>query len=170
MMDNSHKPLGTGMIVAASLILLLLLTAFFDQLIGKRTSSSATPYTSSNLDGRVEVTLKRAANGHYVADGFINDHPVRFFVDTGATIISIPQHIAERMELKRGAAFSSHTANGVIESYATRLQRVRLGGIELHNILAGINPHTTMDEVLLGMSFLKYVEFSQRGDELILRL
>jgi hypothetical protein len=25
-MDNSHKPLGTGMIVAASLILLLLLT------------------------------------------------------------------------------------------------------------------------------------------------
>ena len=52
------------------------------------------------------------------------------------------------------------TANGRIEVYSTLLREVNLGGI---------NPHMPGDEVLLGMSFLKHLDFSQRSDQLLLR-
>jgi len=37
------------------------------------------------------------------------------------------------------------------------------------DIPAGITPGLQSEQVLLGMSFLKHIEFTQRGDTLILR-
>ena len=61
------------------------------------------------------------------------------------------------------------TANGPATGYETRLVRVKLGGIELADVAAVMSDGLSPDAVLLGMSFLKRVEFTQRGDELILR-
>ena len=44
-----------------------------------------------------------------------------------------------------------------------------MGEIELRDVQAGIAPGLLMEEILLGMSFLKHIEFTQRGDTLILR-
>ena len=44
-----------------------------------------------------------------------------------------------------------------------------LGSIELADVAAVMSDGLSPDAVLLGMSFLKRVEFTQRGDELILR-
>ena len=44
-----------------------------------------------------------------------------------------------------------------------------MGDIELNDVAAGISPGLGTEEVLLGMSFLKHIEFTQRGDTLILR-
>jgi aspartyl protease family protein len=49
------------------------------------------------------------------------------------------------------------------------LDQVGVGGIVLHDVHAGITPGLQMDQVLLGMSFLKHIEFTQRGERLILR-
>jgi aspartyl protease family protein len=49
------------------------------------------------------------------------------------------------------------------------LDRVAVDGIELENVRAIINPNDDTDVILLGMSFLKKIEFTQRGDVLILR-
>jgi aspartyl protease family protein len=49
------------------------------------------------------------------------------------------------------------------------LDSVSVGDIELRGVRAGITPGLKTDEVLLGMSFLKHIEFTQRGDMLILR-
>lgn len=62
-----------------------------------------------------------------------------------------------------------YTANGVTQAHTTRLESVRLGGIEILNVSALVTPGMRADTVLLGMSFLKHVEFTQRGDQLILR-
>lgn len=43
-----------------------------------------------------------------------------------------------------------------------------MGGIELRDVRASITPGLTTDEVLLGMSFLKHIEFTQCGDQQIL--
>jgi aspartyl protease family protein len=61
------------------------------------------------------------------------------------------------------------TANGVISGYMTKLQRVSVGDISLDNVSAYINPKERSDDVLLGMSFLKKIEFTQRRDTLILK-
>ena len=49
------------------------------------------------------------------------------------------------------------------------LDSVMIGPIEIKNVRASINPGLRGKEILLGMSVLKRVEFTQRGDTLILR-
>lgn len=49
------------------------------------------------------------------------------------------------------------------------MRQVSVGGIELDSVSATISPGLQIDEVLLGMSFLRHIEFTQRGDTLILR-
>jgi len=44
-----------------------------------------------------------------------------------------------------------------------------MGSIKLVNVRASINPYVTGDDVLLGMSFLKYLEFTQKGTQLTIR-
>lgn len=126
---------------------------------------------AANVDsaGVREVVLERNRQGHYVASGRINGEKVVFLLDTGATQVAVPGRLAERLGLKRGVAFSTHTANGVGRAYATRLQSVGLGPITQHNIRASILPGMHGDEVLLGMSFLKRLELVQRGNQLTVR-
>ncbi len=120
--------------------------------------------------GEREVVLKQNRLGHYVADGEINDHPVRFLLDTGATLVSIPEGVASVIGLARGSPLRVRTANGDITVYATRLDRVRLGHIALGHVPATINPDMDGQEVLLGMSFLGELELVQREEELRLRV
>ena len=116
-----------------------------------------------------EVALKRNRLGHYVTAGTINGEPVVFLLDTGATGVAVPAELANRLRLRRGRAMVTNTANGPSRSYQTRLNEVGIGDIRLNNVQATIAPGLQMREVLLGMSFLKYIEFTQRGDTLTLR-
>ena len=102
--------------------------------------------TELRADGVREVVLKQNRAGHYVANGAINGRQVTFLLDTGATSVSVPASVANRLGLKRGAPLRARTANGVVTTYATRL-----------------------DEVRLGMSFLRKLEFTQRDRELTIR-
>ncbi len=120
-------------------------------------------------DGSREVTLRANRQGHYVVRGTINETEVVFFLDTGATTVSIPASIADQIGLKRGPVVRSETAAGIVENFATRLDTVKLGPIVMHDVLATINPHTTSDEILLGMSFLRHLELSQKDRELLIR-
>ena len=64
---------------------------------------------------------------------------------------------------------AEQTANGAAISYAAQLDSVSVGDIIMHNVSAGISPGFKGNEILLGMSFLKHIEFTQRGNTLILR-
>ena len=90
-------------------------------------------------------------------------------MDTGATRVSIPAGVAARLGLTRGRPGRASTANGTIVVYATVLDRVTLGNLAMEGVHADINPHMQGDTVLLGMSFMKHLEMTQRGDRLTLR-
>ena len=90
-------------------------------------------------------------------------------LDTGATDVAIPETIASELGLPRGPKAFYRTANGAVEVAMTRLDQVSLGDITLSDIRATINPGYRSDDILLGMSFLKHLEFTQRGDTLTLR-
>ncbi|MFB0999907.1 MAG: retropepsin-like aspartic protease, partial [Colwellia sp.] len=107
--------------------------------------------------------------GHYVVHGEINEIPVVFLLDTGATQVSIPAHVAEKLQLKGYGKSRVNTANGSITVYPTKLQQLSIGNIYLYDVSAHINPSMQSDQILLGMSALKRVEFSQIGKQLILR-
>jgi aspartyl protease family protein len=168
-MNKSKQGLGKGMIYAAWICALGLLTLFFNHFLDKQYNPNQQLTTRANQQGSHDVILQRNRSGHYVASGTINDNPVVFFLDTGATVVSIPAHIADELNLQRGAPILSSTANGTITTYRTQLDSIALGPIELHQVRASINPYMLENEILLGMSFLKHLEFTQRGDIMILR-
>ena len=155
------------MIYMAWILLIGLVTLFFGKILDwQQNPNQGLEYSAT---GPREVVLTRNRGGHYVAPGVINGEPVRFLLDTGATQVSIPQEVANRIGLLRGRPSLVSTANGTITVYDTRLNDVGLGNIVLHDIGAHINPHMLGDTVLLGMSFMKHLELVQRGDTLTLR-
>ena len=165
---DSATKIGKYMGYLAWLIGLALLTAFFSGVLEKQQNPNANPESYMSGDSTV-VKLKRNRYGHYVSSGLINDYPVVFFLDTGATSVSIPQKVAEEIGLDKGAAAHVKTANGVITVYETLISRLTLGDIELTNVAAHINPQEDEETILLGMSALKQLEFSQKGNWLTLK-
>ncbi|MBI88167.1 MAG: hypothetical protein CMB67_03970 [Euryarchaeota archaeon] len=120
-----------------------------------------------NMSSR-KVVIRPDRQGMYFVEGYINGHRVTFLVDTGANRCSMSDQLANRIGLKRGRSRMSNTAAGTAESYDTRLESVRIGEIEVTGVLGGIIPEMEISEVLLGMSFLKHIEFTQDDDKLIL--
>jgi aspartyl protease family protein len=173
MSDDQKQPehyparLGSGMVAAAWIIGLGLLTLLFSGLLSQQQNPNS-DLVSHHNGNRVEVVLDRNRDGHYVATAEINSVPVEVLLDTGATDVSVPAHLAGRLGLKRGVQMLVSTANGTVPVYATKLNEMRIGDIVLHDIRATINPHTGDDFVLLGMSFLQHLDFSQRSGQLIL--
>lgn len=157
------------MVIAGWVVALGLLAWLFGGQLDRQRNPNAS-VVSQRSEGVVETVLLRNRYGHYVASGSINGHPVEFIIDTGASDISIPAGVADRIGLKRGPAVTYGTANGFIQAYQTVLNSVTLGDIHLTQVRASINPQMTeRDEILLGMTFLKHLEFTQSGNTLTLR-
>ena len=157
------------MFILAWLVFFALLFMFFDDWLGEQLNPNQLPHSTTNQTGATEVVLMPNRQHHYVANGFINNHKVVFLLDTGATDVVIPISIANRIGLKGGRKQLASTANGTVTVASTELESVQIGGIQLHNIRASINPGMQQEVVLLGMSALRQIEFAQRGDALILR-
>jgi aspartyl protease family protein len=166
--EEQQRRLGKIMVGAMWLLLLGLLTLFFNDFLDKQHNPNQ-HIASVQRTGQQEIVLQRNKYGHYVASGMINQQPVVFMLDTGATDISIPHKVALRLGLQPGRAITYQTANGPAINYATQLDTVSLGPITLYKLPASINPNVNHEDVLLGMSFLKHLEFSQKGNILTLR-
>jgi len=166
---QSTSRLGKGMTLAAWIIALGLLTLFFNNKLDNQRNPNQSVYSRIDDAGRPEVILKRNRFGHYVTTGTVNGHTVEFMLDTGASDVAIPAELAQKLGLERGAPVQYQTANGVVTAYRTKLDSVAIGPMVIRNVPASINPGMRDMEILLGMSVLKHVEFTQRGDTLILR-
>ncbi len=162
-------PLAKGMIIAAWVLGLALLTWLFAGVLDHQGDPNGMVQAHQLPDGRKEVVLLRNRAGHYVAEGRINGVPVTFLVDTGATDVAIPAAVARRIGIEGGRRTISRTAGGDVVTRAALLRHVDLGGIRLYTIKATILPDMPGDQVLLGMSFLKRLELVQRGRTLTIR-
>jgi aspartyl protease family protein len=175
MSDPSNQPgtqrAGRAMLLFAWAGSLALLTLLFQDELESQFNPNAEPLVQRAQDGRQEVVLERNGQGHYVAGGAINGRPVTFLLDTGATDVALPEALAERLGLPRLGGGLTQTANGPVAVWQTELEAVSLGGITLHDVRAAIVPSMQAgDPVLLGMSFLRQLEFTQRDGRLTLRL
>ena len=163
------RRMGKVMMLGAWVVLLGLLYFLFQSVIEGQNNPNRDPAASVGDNGVRQVMLKRNRAGHYVANGAINGFPVTFLLDTGATDVAVPEQLAKKIGLKPGMPFASRTANGIVTSWQTRIDEVRLGNISLTGVSASILPTMQGRQVLLGMSFLKKLEMIQRGNELTLR-
>jgi len=126
--------------------------------------------TAAQTGERGSVTLFPNERGHYLADGQVNGGHVRFLVDTGATMVSLPSTDASRLGIdwKKGKRAYSRTANGVTAVYVVTLDSVTVGGITLYNVEGLVHDAAGLDTALLGMSFLGRTEMRREGQNLTL--
>jgi len=166
---QESKHIGQGMIAAGFILGLFVLTTFFDGVLDNAYNPNRSPESSINAFGDTEVILQSNRQGQYVMTGSVNDVQADFILDTGATDVVIPAGLAQTSGLEYGYQSQAMTANGIVNIYSTIIDKLSLGEITLHNVRASINP--AMDErmVLLGMSALQQVEFTQQGSTLTLR-
>jgi aspartyl protease family protein len=169
MEQPSASNFGKYFVWIAWLLALVLLAFVFDDLLTKQWNPNQQPEVYLSSDGNAEVHLKQNRHGHYITQGGINGVEVTFLLDTGATQVSIPEPIARKLNLTSNDSYRVQTANGSVIVYQTNIEELRIGNIFLYNVAANINPAMQSNEILLGMSALKQVEFRQTGKQLILR-
>ncbi len=166
---QDHRRIGKWMIFLAWLLGFAMLFFYFNDFLEKERNPNQQVISRIDDSGVLEVVLKRNRYGHYVTNGKINGVKVRFLLDTGATDVAVPEDLADRLSLSRGSKKYYKTANGTVAAFSTVLEQVSIGPIQIDKVRASINPGLKGNEVLLGMSVLKRIEFTQRGDTLILR-
>jgi aspartyl protease family protein len=137
---------------------------------GKRQTIAIGEHVSRNASsGPASVTLQADGRGHFVVQGQINGGTMRLVVDTGASNVALPASDAIRLgiDYKKGQMGYSNTANGVTPIYLVKLDRVKIGDIELNQIDASIH-EGGLSIGLLGMSFLNRTEMRREGQQMTL--
>ena len=145
-------------------------SATFD-IQGKRaTLKMGQQHVSRSTSSAASVVLNADTRGHFVTDGQINGVPIRFIVDTGATVISIPVSEARRMALdfRKGQMMVMNTANGTTAAYRIKLDTVRVGDVSVNNVDAVVMEAASLQAALLGMSFLNRMNMKREGNTMTL--
>lgn len=160
--------IGSSMYIAAIVAFIALMAWLFSDQLADRRNPNRDIDSRTAPAGAPEIVLQRNRYGHYVASGAINGVDTELMLDTGATDVAVSADVARRAGLEQGSAITVATANGPARAWRTRIGELRLGSIVEHDLPATIVPRLGDIDVLLGMSFLRRLDFSQRGDRLIL--
>jgi aspartyl protease family protein len=98
-------------------------------------------------------------NGHFLLKAAVNGAPVRFLVDTGATLVFLTPDDARavgispsELEFKQPIA----TGNGTVRAAPVLLREIRLDGLSLGGVQAAVIEH--LGQSVLGMSFLSQLK------------
>ncbi len=91
-------------------------------------------------------------------------------IDTGATDIVMNEDAAKALNIKPSKEeIEISTASRTETAYRVTLDNISIDYIELQNIPAIITKSKYPPYLLLGMSFLRHIEFSQKNDKMILK-
>ena len=130
-----------------------------------RTEATGAPVTVGN-----EVRIPMAIDGHFWVEGQINGEPVKFLVDSGATVTTIDRETAARA----GVAINNNrdqivrTGNGMIRVASARAESLGIDTIERQNVGLHIADDDNMN--VLGMNFLSTLSrWSVEGRWLVLQ-
>lgn len=116
-----------------------------------------------------ELVLRADRDGHYRTKGAINNYPVQFLVDTGASMVAIPQDLAERLHIPGRYPITLSTANGEVTGLLTRLEKLSFGAFTFEDVKAVIIPGDSDNTVLLGMNVLSKLNIIQQDQQLLLK-
>lgn len=123
--------------------------------------------------GERAVRIRRQTNGHFSVRGTVNGQVMTLLVDTGASTVVLKPADADRAGIDTSGlsyTVAVSTANGQAYAAPARIRSISVGQIEVRDVEALVAKPGTLNESLLGMSFLRRLrsyEFS--GEFLTLR-
>jgi len=117
-----------------------------------------------------ELSIPRARDGHFYAQGQIQGRPVTFLVDTGASLVMVSEVFARDADLAPGEPATFRTASGelrgrIVAGVTVSVGPASVSGSRVGVGLVGLDPGVA----LLGQSFLSRFELVLSGDTMILR-
>ena len=139
--------------------------------LGSRTMAAARGDHVVETRGQ-EIRIRRADDDHFWLDGDINGQPVRFLVDSGATVTTLSRGTAARVGVQVDGGFGVmvNTANG-----ATVMDRGQAESLVVCPIQrSGLAVHVSRDEGdgvnVIGMNFLSSLSaWGVEGNTLVLK-
>lgn len=116
------------------------------------------------------VRLTLTDEGFFSTRGRINGKPAVCVIDTGASLVAINLATAMRLGVNpgRGPRVRVTTASGVVGARRIQLDSIEIGAIKVDRVDAVVLDGVQPENVLLGMSYLKGVDLTQRGNEITL--
>jgi aspartyl protease family protein len=118
--------------------------------------------------GGERLQYQADALGHFMIAADVNDAPLKFLLDTGATLVALSPTDAAAANINAAdLKFDKtvQTGNGPASAAATRLRRVRVNGLEVDDVDAVVIQN--LKQSVLGMSFLRRLkDFSVRDGTL----
>ena len=154
---NRREPLAKMLVMALAWVAIFgggfIMFTFRDDLrfVAQRLKTEATgqPIVAGN-----EVRIPMAIDGHFWVDGAINGTPVKFLVDSGATVTTIDRATAVRAGATVDDARDQlvRTGNGMISVSRGRAQSLQIASIERADV--GLHVVDGDDMNVLGMNFL----------------
>lgn len=146
--------------------------SYFEEIedVGNKLKGNLFPFAATqNNDGSVSVL--RAADGHFLVEALVNQVPIQFMVDTGATRIALSMADAKRLGIDVEALSyneAMHTANGLTFGATVHLKEIKIGTIIVRDVSATVSQNLDTYS-LLGMNFLKKLKgFNIEGNRLTL--
>ncbi|MES3011648.1 MAG: TIGR02281 family clan AA aspartic protease [Pseudomonadota bacterium] len=137
-------------------------------LYGLMTLALKPPPVTVSANG--DLSILRARDGHFYANGTVNGHPVRFLVDTGATTVVVSEAVAQAAGLSGGQATVFRTANGNLPGRVVGNVQVGVGPVQVSGLRVGVGlVGGDSDRALLGQNFLSRFNITLSGDEMVLR-
>lgn len=125
--------------------------------------------TTTTVPESTNLTLKAGERGHFFVKASINNQvpEFRMLIDTGASLVVLPAELANRLGLSylNARRAVSNTANGQVINYLIKLDKLKIGGIELVQVDAAVQ-ESGLDIPLLGMSVLNRLDIKQSGDQM----
>lgn len=119
-------------------------------------SASAEPVLIEPYAGRKAV-IQADRRGHFVTKARMNGRKLDVLVDTGATSVAINKSTARRLGIHLISSdfkYRVSTANGTVKAAVAIIDRVEIGRVYVKDVRAAVLPDKSLNEVLLGMSFL----------------
>jgi aspartyl protease family protein len=105
-----------------------------------------------------EVRIPMAIDGHFWVQGSLNGKPVKFLVDSGATMTTIGREAAEDagVTISTGRGQIVRTGNGMLRVATGRADSLAVGPIERSDVGLHIAEHEDLN--VLGMNYLSTLE------------
>ena len=105
--------------------------------------------------------------GVYFVDGSVNDKPMTFLVDTGASMLNLPLSSAKSMGITIPKTYQLATLSdgSAIQTYSADIKTLKVGGCTLNNVPATFTD-TSSPYALFGESVIKKVSLVVANDRM----
>jgi aspartyl protease family protein len=118
-----------------------------------------------------EVTVDRSSDGHFYVEVLVDEKPVRFLVDTGASAVTLTPEDARKLgiEVKKGEyELIGQGASGIVRGKFVDVASIQLGEFRQTDAKVAVVQGSSVS--LLGQPFLEQLdEIVIRKDVMLLR-